>query len=65
MNKEIDPNKIPELDRNFFCNTEQTIINLKIANSQEQIKNGQYTEFNETFVEDFLTKAKIRHEIKE
>ncbi|NQY66007.1 MAG: hypothetical protein HRT38_20470 [Alteromonadaceae bacterium] len=43
---------------------EQTIIDRKVINSQEPIKNGQYTEFNKKFVEGFLTKAKIRHKIK-
>ena len=53
-----------EAEQMIISEVTQRTIDRKIAISQEQVKNGQYTEFNETFVKNFLAKAKARHSIK-
>ncbi|AGH44660.1 hypothetical protein [Paraglaciecola psychrophila] len=41
----------------------ERVIDRKIAKSQEQVRNGQYSEFNDEFMTNLLAQAKTRHSV--
>ena len=41
----------------------ERVIDRKIAESQEQVRNGQYSEFNDEFMTNLLAQAKTRHSV--
>lgn len=41
----------------------ERVIDRKIAKSQEQVRSGQYSEFNDEFMTNLLAKSKTRHSV--
>nr|VFK24367.1 MAG: hypothetical protein BECKMB1821G_GA0114241_100821 [Candidatus Kentron sp. MB]VFK34318.1 MAG: hypothetical protein BECKMB1821I_GA0114274_106720 [Candidatus Kentron sp. MB]VFK76654.1 MAG: hypothetical protein BECKMB1821H_GA0114242_106620 [Candidatus Kentron sp. MB] len=50
-----------EAEQVVFSVIEEREIDRKIAIAQEQVRNGQYTEMNDAFMENFLKEAEKRN----
>nr|VFJ69232.1 MAG: hypothetical protein BECKDK2373B_GA0170837_12382 [Candidatus Kentron sp. DK] len=50
-----------EAEQAIFSMLEERELDRKIAIAQEQVRNGQYTEMNDGFMEDFLKEAEARN----
>lgn len=50
-----------EAEQAVFSMLSERELDRKIAIAREQVRNGQYTEMNDEFMEDFLKEAKKRN----
>jgi len=53
-----------EAEQMIISAAAERVLDRKIAKSQEQVRNGQYSVFNDDFMTQFIADAKVRHGIQ-